>query len=83
MQNNNLPGRSIQLINGPWDKREIEDLGQVVIRMVIAEQYEKDGKTPVKGVRIGSAIYEPSEDRTLAFWLENSWDGIFAGRSKP
>lgn len=60
----------MNLIGGPYDGREIEDSGAVRLRMAITE----DG-TERKGVKCGTAIYEPSEDRSTAFWLQNTWDG--------
>jgi hypothetical protein len=61
--------RKIKLINGPYNGQEIEDSGEVVIRMGISS----DGETP--GATIGDAIYEPNEDRALAFWNGNDWLG--------
>lgn len=59
----------MKLINGPYDGREIEDLGSVVVRMAVYD----GGLIP--GATIGEAIYEPNETRELAFWSDNRWMG--------
>lgn len=64
----------MKLIGGPYEGREIEDSGAVTIQMVITE----DGSF-AKGVRCGTALYEPSEDRVSAFWSHNTWDGTLEG----
>jgi hypothetical protein len=64
----------MKLINGPYNGREIEDSGTVRLRMCITE----DG-TSRKGVRCGTALYEHSEDRSMAFWSHNEWDGTLEG----
>ena len=56
----------IKLINGPYNGIELEDSGAVRLNMAL-------GFKP--GHLSGNAIYEPNEDRTLAFWLTNEWDG--------
>jgi hypothetical protein len=68
----------ITLIGGPYNRRQIEDSGAVQIRMAITE----DG-TERKGVKCGTAIYEPSEDRAAAFWLQNIWDGTLEEVIRP
>lgn len=35
----------------------------------------KGGK-PIPGTMAGTAVYEPTTDRSKAFWLENHWHGI-------
>jgi crotonobetainyl-CoA:carnitine CoA-transferase CaiB-like acyl-CoA transferase len=62
--------KAIKLVGGPYNGRVIADCGAVVIKMCIY-----DGP-PRKGVRCGVAHYEPNEDRTMAFFLTNEWDGI-------
>lgn len=59
----------ITLISGPYNGRQIEDSGTVVIRMCIYDP------APVKGAKVGEARYEPSEDRSVAFWEGNTWLG--------
>ncbi len=59
----------IKLINGPYNNREIEDSGAVVFVMGIWT------KGKVIGTELGEATYEPNEDRTLAFWVGNTWLG--------
>lgn len=57
------------LINGPYNGRNIADAGTVTVAMCIYSD----------GIRVGSvcgvATYEPSADRLLAFWLDNTWTG--------
>jgi hypothetical protein len=60
----------IVLINGPYNGREIEDSGAVVIRMAVY-----DGGNRV-GAKTGEAIYEPSEDGRRAFYSDTKWLGI-------
>ena len=60
----------ITLVGGPYDGRKIEDSGAVQIRMCITE----DG-TFTKGVKCGTALYEPTVSRIHAFWSHNTWDG--------
>lgn len=60
----------MKLIGGPYNGREIEDSGAVRLRMAITE----DG-TELQGVKCGTAVYEPSEDHSHAFWSHNTWDG--------
>lgn len=60
----------MKLINGPYNGRQIDDSGAVVLRMCITE----DG-TSRRGVMCGTAIYEPGTDRAAAFWSHNEWDG--------
>lgn len=55
---------NMKLIGGPYSGREILDSGAVVIHLAL-----RDGK------RLGTATYEPSEDRSKAFWLDNEWLG--------
>lgn len=61
--------KTIALINGPYDGREIEDSGAVRIRMGVST----DGDNI--GAAIGEAVYEPNPERTLAFWSNNLWKG--------
>lgn len=63
----------ITLINGPYDKTQINDSGTVLIKMGI-----KNKKTNY----IGDAIYEPDENRIMAHWLENRWLGILQNEIK-
>jgi crotonobetainyl-CoA:carnitine CoA-transferase CaiB-like acyl-CoA transferase len=65
--------KTILLINGPWNGREIEDLGASVIRMVLYDGGEVAGST------VGESIYEPDESRDMAFWLNNNWLGTLGG----
>lgn len=60
--------KKITLINGPLNGTRIKDLGTVQIQMPLREGQEA-------GARIGTSIYEPNEDRSLAFFLENQWHG--------
>jgi hypothetical protein len=64
----------ITFINGPWNNKSIEDSGVVTFKMTIAKKW-KDGY-PAVGYESGHAFYEPNEERILAFWKENVWDGI-------
>jgi len=64
----------MQLEGGPWNGLEIEDSGTVAIRIGIATKWRNG--FPAIGYPSGSAIYEPSEDRSRAFWAGNQWDGI-------
>ncbi len=57
---------TIKLINGPYNGREIEDSGAVKFLMGLGNKV---------GDRCGMSIYEPNPERTLAFWLQNDWDG--------
>lgn len=61
----------VTLINGPLNGHRIADLGTTKIRMPIY----KGGK-PIPGTMAGTAAYEPTADRSKAFWLENHWHGI-------
>lgn len=71
----------ITLHGGPWNRRKIDDLGTVTIRMFIATRYTTTvtgTKKVAHGAQVGSAVYEfcPwTEERTEAFWLENEWTG--------
>lgn len=63
---------TVTLLGGPWNHCQVENDGAVRIHMMIYEH----GK-PVVGAKFGSAIYEHSSaESPVAFWLENSWDGI-------
>ena len=64
----------MKLIGGPYNDREIDDCGAVTLQMCIW-----DGGVSKLGVNTGIAIYEPNEDRTLAFWLTNKWLGTIEG----
>jgi len=57
------------LINGPYNGREIEDAGTVTLAMCIYDPCECVGAIG------GIARYEPSPDRSLAFWEGNTWSG--------
>jgi hypothetical protein len=57
------------LVNGPYNGREIDDSGAAVIRMALST----NGQTP--GAKIGTALYEPKPDRSVAFWDRNEWCG--------
>ena len=59
----------MKLINGPYNGREIADSGACTIRMALSS----NGNTP--GAKLGEAIYEPSDDRTQAYWSGNNWLG--------
>lgn len=61
------------LSNGPYNGRDIEDSGTVIVRMAIYD----GGK--VVGATIGEAIYEPDENRERAFWSHNNWLGRLEG----
>lgn len=63
----------MKLINGPYDGREIEDLGSAIVRMCIYDGGQ------VAGATIGEAIYEPDQTRERAFWSDNNWLGILEG----
>lgn len=65
--------KTITLVGGPYNGREIEDSGAVEIRMGLS----KDGRNI--GAEIGEAIYEPNPERTHAFWRDNNWIGRLAG----
>jgi hypothetical protein len=43
--------------------------------MSIYSAFDKNRK-PKRGCKCGYAIYEPNEERTHSFWLDNVWDGI-------
>jgi len=66
------PPTVITLQGGPFNRRVIEDLGKVTIRMGIARPPKAEGS------ECGYAIYEPSKDRENAFWEGNVWDGVLA-----
>jgi hypothetical protein len=68
-----MSNSNITLINGPYNNKEIKDLGTVTIRMLISD----DGKT--HGANVGFSLYEPDKDRKRAFWLRNVWDGTLEG----
>lgn len=61
--------KTVKLINGPYNGREIEDSGADPIRMGIYDH------TKPPGVSIGMAIYIPGEGRECAFWDGNDWAG--------
>lgn len=65
----------MRLIGGPWNNRLIHDIGTSNQKMSIYSEFTKDRK-PKPGCKRGYAIYEPNEERTHSFWLENVWDGI-------
>lgn len=69
----------IVLRGGPWDGMRLDDSGAEVIQMCVATKYDETGLRAAKGAKVGRAIYEPNEERTEAFWLENKWDGISLG----
>lgn len=75
------PAHFIVLHNGPWHGQVVEDLGMVVIRMGIASQWENG--MPAPGARSGFASYEPTPDRSLAFWLGNTWEGTTISNHPP
>lgn len=54
----------IELCCGPFNGKKIKDLGTTLIKM----SFEMNGKSFL-------SVYEPSEDRKLAFFLENQEDG--------
>lgn len=58
----------MKLIGGPYNGREIEDSGAVIVRMALAD-----------ADKLGMATYEPNQDRTLAFWVGNEWHGKKVG----
>lgn len=58
----------MQLINGPYNGRMIEDLGTVEQRMAIYRPNQQ--KT-----ECGVAVYEPGDGRKESFWSHNVWDG--------
>lgn len=62
----------MRLIGGPWNNRIIEDLGTTSQKMSIYSEFS--GGKPKPGCKCGYAIYEPNEERTQSFWLENVWD---------
>ena len=61
------------LINGPYNGREIADSGTVVCSMCIYDPCERVGAIG------GIATYEPSADRSLAFYLGSTWGGKIIG----
>lgn len=63
----------LELIGGSYNGRKIPDRGKVVIRLGIAKQW-RNGR-PAVGTEVGFARYEPSADRTKAFFLDNQWEG--------
>lgn len=65
--------KKILLINGPYNGREIDDCGAVVIKMTLST----DGEN--RGAQIGEARYEPNDKRTMAFWEGNTWLGTLEG----
>ncbi len=65
----------MRLIGGPWNNRLIHDVGTVIQKMLIYSEFDENRK-PVPGCSCGYAAYEPNEERTHSFWLENVWDGI-------
>ena len=69
------------LRNGPCDNKRVEDLGRPVIKIAIASKWirTENGPRPARGAKTGVAIYEPSKDRTEAFWLSNEWHGTVEG----
>lgn len=60
----------IRLFGGPYNGVCTFDLDHVVMRLGVYR--------PMAGgeMECGDAIYEPTEDRTQAFWLENRWSGM-------
>jgi hypothetical protein len=62
--------KTIKLIGGPCNNKEIKDIGTVLIKISIDKPAYKVGAIS------GEAIYEPSPDRKLAFWLDNEWVGL-------
>ena len=64
----------IRLISGPSHNRKIADSGTVQIKIGISKRWQNN--RPCPGYESGYAIYEPSVDRSKAFWLTNVWDGI-------
>lgn len=60
---------TITLIGGPCHSRQIQDLGTTRQKIAIYRP------APSQHTEAGYAIYEPSHDRTLSFWLTNLWDG--------
>ncbi len=65
---------TIELHGGPFHGRRIVDSGVVTIRLGIAAQWH--GDRPAIGSPVGLAVYEPTECRARAHWLENQWDGV-------
>lgn len=63
----------MKLINGPYNGREIEDSGTVVVNLCIYDGGERVGAIG------GIARYEPSADRSMAFWEGNTWNGKIEG----
>jgi hypothetical protein len=72
------PGKQITLQGGPHHGTVIEDMGTVAIRMGVARKSDWRGR-PIVGTEVGTATYEPSKDRKVAFWLGNTWDGTCIG----
>ena len=66
----------IVLTGGPWNGNYRPDAGKVVVRVLIATEWQKGycGMRPAVGAKTGFAIYEPREDRSRAFWSHNEWD---------
>lgn len=65
----------MRLIGGPWNNRLIHDSGTVTQKMSIYSEFDEK-RNPVPGCKCGHATYEPNEERTHSFWLENVWDGF-------
>lgn len=66
----------MRLIGGPWNNRLIHDIGTTDQKMSIYSAFGKD-RRPRIGCKCGYAIYEPNEERTHSFWLDNVWVGVY------
>ena len=66
-----MPEMDIHLQGGPWHDTVITDTLCVPIMMPIMRPIEGS-----ENVEVGHAIYEPAEERGVAFWLGNEWTAI-------
>jgi len=58
------------LHGGPFNGKDHEDIGTTLQKLCVFE-----GRIPVKGCKVGIAVYEPTPDRSKSFYLETIWDG--------
>lgn len=57
---------------GPKNGLVADDLGHATPRFCIRRQSHPNSRP-----ECGYAIYEPSEDRSVAFWSHNEWPGEY------
>ena len=60
----------ITLEGGPYHGQFQDDLGHSPIRMSIQRKVSMNAR-----IECGYAHYEPTEDRSTAFWVDNDWPG--------